>query len=241
MAKRIKSQRAGKGSPTFMATKNGVADIKYITVGEKQRDGVLKGEVIDLVNDPGRTSVLAKIVFEDGREEFVIAAEGLGVGDRIAYGRKAGLAIGNVLPLGELVEGAPVFNIEKEMGDGGRIARASGLYALIMAKDKAGVSVKLPSGKIIVLPHESRATVGCCAAGGRPEKPLLKAGSNWHKFHARGHKYPGVRGVAQNPLSHPFGGYQHHPGKSKSTSRHAPPGRKVGAIASKRTGRRKKN
>ncbi|MFA4907991.1 MAG: 50S ribosomal protein L2, partial [archaeon] len=151
------------------------------------------------------------------------------------------ITVGNIMALQELPEGCPIFNIERIPGDGGSLVRASGLYGLVMSKEKNRVFVKLPSGKIIALNPAARATIGCSAGGGRKEKPMVKAGTAHMLAKARGRAYPVVRGVAMNPPSHPFGGSQHHPGKSKSTARSAPPGRKVGAIASKRTGRRKKN
>jgi large subunit ribosomal protein L2 len=148
--------------------------------------------------------------------------------------------VGNVLPLAKVPEGCPVFCIEKSLEDGGTMVRSAGLYGLVMSKtDKSGL-VKLSSGKMTQVPLECRATIGCVAGGGRKEKPLVKAGAKFHLMRARRHHYPGIRGVAQNAVDHPFGGSGHHAGKSKSTSRNAPPGRKVGAIASSRTGRRKR-
>ena len=88
---------------------------------------------------------------------------------------------------------------------------------------------------------ECRATIGCVGGGGRKDKPFVKAGKRWHAMRAKHKKHPYPRAVAMNALNHPFGGANHHPGKSKSTSRHAAPGRKVGDIASRRTGRRKKS
>ncbi|HIH16550.1 MAG TPA: 50S ribosomal protein L2 [Candidatus Diapherotrites archaeon] len=240
MGKRTRTQRAGKGSPTYRASGRGVADVKYVDYNEPQKEGVFRAEVMDLVTDAGRTGIVAELLFEDNRRGFQVAPEGISVGQNLQYGKKAALDVGNVLPLGEIVEGCPVFNIELNPGDGGRLVKSSGLYGLIVTKDKKYVYVKLPSGKTTQLNPLCRATIGLSAGGGRVEKPLLKAGSMFHKMHASHHKYPLVRGVAMNPLDHPFGGSQHHAGKSKSTSRHAPPGRKVGAIASSRTGRKKK-
>ncbi len=240
MGKRLISQRRGKGSNIFQATKNAVADVKYIDLDDEQKEGVVKGQVVDLINDAGRTAVLAEVLFENGLREYTIAAEGLSVGQEIQCGKKADLDIGNVIPLKELVEGCPVFNIEKSPSDGGIFIRSSGLYGIIVTKDKKNVYVKLPSGKTIQLNPDCRATIGCVAGSGRKEKPFIKAGAKYHAMKARRKYYPIVRGVAMNAVSHPFGGSQHHPGKSKSISRHAPSGAKVGAIASKRTGRKKK-
>jgi large subunit ribosomal protein L2 len=111
---------------------------------------------------------------------------------------------------------------------------------LIVSKDKNRAFIKMPSGKSVTLDLRGRATIGCVSCGGRGEKPFIKAGRKHHAMKAKKRQWPRVRGVAMNPVDHPFGGAQHHAGKSKSTSRHAHAGRKVGAIASKRTGRKKK-
>jgi len=80
--------------------------------------------------------------------------------------------------------------------------------------------------------------VGIVAGGGRIDKPMLKAGRNYHKYKAKRKSWPRVRGVAMNPVDHPFGGGNHqHIGKPSTVSRYAPPGRKVGLIAARRTGR----
>ena len=240
MGKRTRTQRAGKGSPAYHGSRTGVADVRYIDYNDAQREQVFRAEVIDLVTDRSRSGIVAELVFEDQKKGYQVAPEGIAVGKRVEYGRKASLEIGNVIQLGEIVEGCPVFNIELNPGDGGKFIRSSGLYGIIVTKDQKYVYVKMPSGQTKPFNPECRATVGMAAGGGRIEKPLLKAGTRFHKMHAKHHKYPTVRGVAMNPVDHPFGGSQHHAGKSKSTSRHAPPGRKVGAIASSRTGRKKK-
>jgi large subunit ribosomal protein L2 len=137
----------------------------------------------------------------------------------------------------------PVCNVERQPGDGGKFARASGVSAQLLTHDRKVAVVKLPSGEVKRLSPSCRATVGVVAGGGRPEKPFVKAGNKHHKMRARGTKWPRVRGVAMNAVDHPFGGGgRQHPGQPKSVSKNAPPGRKVGDIASKRTGRgRSKN
>ena len=243
MPKRLKHQKRGKGSPTFTATKKGPGKSSHIDLNDEQKKDVITGEIIELLNDPGRTAILAKTLFENGKIEYLIAAEGINLGQTIEVGTKAKISIGNVSFLKDLPEGCPIFNIELIPGDGGKLVKSSGLYALVMTKEKEKVFVKLPSGKIIPMKPGARATIGCISGGGRQEKPFIKAGKKFHAMKARSRPYPSVRGVAMNPVDHPFGGSQHHPGKSKSTPRSAPSGRKVGAIASKRTGtgRKKKN
>ena len=99
------------------------------------------------------------------------------------------------------------------------------------------VRVKLPSGDRKALKSECRAMVGIIAGGGRTDKPILKAGVNYHRFKAKRNKYPRCRPVAMNPVDHKFGGGNHqHLGRSATTSRLAPPGRKIGKIGARRTG-----
>jgi large subunit ribosomal protein L2 len=234
----LRQQRRGKGSGRYVATKDGLVDSKYLPI-ENEKEA-MRGQIVSLDNDIARTSVIAEVMFENGATENVVAAEGIYIGQEIQQGKKSELSLGNVMPLSEINEGCPIFNIERVPGDGGSMVRTSGIYALILTKDAKQVFVKLPSGKTIALDPRCRATIGCVAAGGRTEKPFVKAGKKWHAMHARKRRYPGLRGVAMNAVDHPFGGSQHHPGKSKSVRRTAPPGRKVGAIASKRTGRLKK-
>ena len=241
MGRPIRTQRLGKGMPRYLATKNSTADVNYISLDAKQMTDKIGGEILDLVMDVGRSGILAKIAFDNGKIGWQIAAEGNYVGQKIYYGLKADRVAGNVSQLKSLIEGTPIFNIEGKLGDGGKFARASGAFAIITAKDLQQAFVKMPSGKVVVFPLNVRATIGNAAAGERPEKPLVKAGNAHYKFKVKHKRYHKNRGVKMNPVDHPFGGVSHKPGKSKSTSRNAPPGRKVGAIASSRTGRRKKS
>jgi len=239
MAHRLYQQRRGRGTTTFRATKKGKKS-EYITYDQQQKEDKKVGQVTRLLTDPQHYSILAEMKFDDKSKQLTIAAEGIQVGQTIEYGKTANLELGNVIPLGQIIEGCPIFNIEKTPGDGGTLVKSSGLYSLIVTKDNKAVYVKMPSGKTIAFNHDCRATIGCAAGGGRKEKPFVKAGNKYHLMKAKSRKYAKNRGVAMNVVDHPHGGLQHHVGKSKSVSRHASPGRKVGAIASKRTGRRKK-
>jgi large subunit ribosomal protein L2 len=235
MGKRLTSQRRGKGSNTFKAKLKGI-ESRYTI----QKEELLRGEITSLIKDTGRNAILAEVIFDNGQSQKVIAAEGIYVGQAIEQGRKATVAVGNVSYLGDLPEGCPVFNIEKVAGDGGTIAKTAGSYGLLVTRDKKKATVKMPSGRLIPLPLTVRATIGNTSCGGKGDKPMVKAGNKFHAMKAKKKFWPSVRGVAMNAVDHPFGGAQHHAGKSKSTSRNAPPGRKVGSIASRRTGRRKK-
>jgi len=239
MSKRIDSQRRGKGGPAFRARKGG-KESKYPPIQES-KERLVKGQVVDLTKEPGRNTIMAKIVTENKTAFFVVAPEGIFIGEEIEMGKGASIEVGNILPLRGIPEGCPVFNIEMRPGDGGAIARSTGGFALLVSKDSSKALIKLPSGKTKQIPLDSRATIGCASGGERTDKPFVKAGKKFHHVKAKGGRlFPVTRGVAKNAGTHPFGGEQHHAGKSKSVSRHAPPGRKVGAIASKRTGRKKR-
>jgi large subunit ribosomal protein L2 len=236
MGRRIQGQRRGRGSPTFRAPSHRYkADLSH----RKVEDGdVVAGTVVDVEHDPARSAPVAAVEFDDGDRRLVLAPEGVGVGDEIQVGVSAVIEPGNTLPLAEIPEGVPICNVEANQGDGGKFARASGVNATLMAHERNVAVVQLPSGAVKRLDPQCRATIGVVAGGGRTEKPMVKAGNKYHKMRARGTKWPNVRGVAMNAVDHPFGGGgRQHPGKPKSISRNAPPGRKVGDISSRRTGR----
>jgi len=236
MGRRIQGQRRGRGTPTFRAPSHRYkANLDHRTV----EDGdVIAGEVVGVEHDPARSAPVADIEFEDGDRRLVLAPEGVGVGDEIQVGVSAAIEPGNTLPLAEIPEGVPICNVEANQGDGGRFARASGVNATLLSHDRSVAVVQLPSGEMKRLDPQCRATIGVVAGGGRTEKPMVKAGNKHHKMKARGTKWPRVRGVAMNAVDHPFGGGgRQHPGRPKSVSRDAPPGRKVGDISSRRTGR----
>ena len=237
MGTRIIAQRRGRGvSKTYLVPSfNYVADVRYPPL----QKGNLKGKIIDIVDDPGRTAPLALVKFDGTSEKwYFIASEGVKTGDVVEVGEGAQLKIGNVLPLKDIPEGTPVFNIEVVPGDGGKLVRASGGYAIVLSRDVDKVTVQFPSRKTKGLNPNCRATIGIVAGGERPKKPFVKAGNKWHAMHARGKKYPRTRAKAMNACDHKFGGKSF--GVPKTVSRRAPPGRKVGSIAARRTGRRKR-
>ncbi|GGM55810.1 large subunit ribosomal protein L2 [Halarchaeum rubridurum] len=235
MGRRIQGQRRGRGTSTFRAPSHRYkAELSH----KKPEGDVLSGEVVDIEHDPARSAPVARVEFDDGDQRLVLAAEGVGVGDTLEVGISASVEPGNTLPLAEIPEGVPVSNVEHQPGDGGKFARASGVNADLVTHERDAAVVQLPSGEVKRLSPDCRATVGVVAGGGRTEKPFVKAGNKHHKMKARGTKWPRVRGVAMNAVDHPFGGGgRQHPGRPKSVSKNAPPGRKVGDIGSRRTGR----
>ncbi|ADL19678.1 50S ribosomal protein L2P [Acidilobus saccharovorans 345-15] len=237
MGKSLRQQRAGKGSLTFKNPDHiHPGPARYPQLSDKTLEGVVK----ELVHDPGRYVPLARVVLTNGEEFLMPAAEGMFVGQKIKIGPDAEPTFGNVLPLSKIPEGTLVYNLELRPGDGGKLARQAGSYAIVLSKSGDTVKVLLPSKREKEISGNCRATIGVPAGAGRIEKPLLKAGNSYYKYRVKGTKWPTVRGVAMNAANHPFGGgFHQHEGRPTTTSRNAPPGRKVGHIAARRTGRRR--
>ncbi|MEM2092571.1 MAG: 50S ribosomal protein L2 [Candidatus Bathyarchaeia archaeon] len=241
MGKRILVQRRGRGSSVFRAsTHKRIAPAKYPNLSRDIVNTVFKGQILELVHDPGRGAPLAHIELETGERYYTIAPEGVHEGQIIEFGGKASISIGNTLPVGLIPEGTTICNIELMPGDGGKIARSSGAYATVISHTPEGTMIALPSGKTRYVNDLCLATIGVVSASGRVEKPFVKAGAKFHWMRAKGHKYPRVRGRAMIAAVHPFGSGRRGARKVTTVSRNAPPGRKVGLIAAKRTGRKKK-
>lgn len=237
MGKKLRQQRRGKGTVAYRKAP-GTFDIsaKYTT----NQKAVMVGEVIEFINHTGHTAPLMKVLYEDMSVSYLVAPEGIRIGDKIQMGEGAPYTIGNVLKIGAIPEGMPIYNIETMPGDGGKLVRAAGSAAYVSSHIGNTTTVTLPSKSSTILSNDCRAQLGMIAGGGMSEQPLVKAGKNHYIMHAINKLWPTYRGVKLNPVDHPFGGKQHHKGKSSMTSRNAPPGRKVGHIAASRTGRRKR-
>jgi large subunit ribosomal protein L2 len=235
MGKKLIQQRRGRTKGRYSApTHRFKGKIKY---NKENIEGT--GIVEDIIHDPGRTTPISKVRFNDKKLLF-LAAEGIKVGDSIEYAKnKNEIKIGNILTLSEIDEGLPIYNIEISPGDGGKLVRSSGNHATVVSHQSGKTVIRLPSGQFKTLQSKCRATIGILAGGGRKDKPFLKAGKKYHAYRTRGKQYPVVRGVAMNAVSHPHGGGGHqHVGKPYTVKRGASPGRKVGSIAASRTGRK---
>ena len=240
MGKRHVVRRRGKAGLQWRAPHKG----KIAPVGYPLYDltTVKTGVVKDILHERGRTAPVAKVIFQDGVTKFLPAVTGLHIGSTIQVGGGASQSDGSVLPLGRILEGTAVSNIERRFGDGGQLVRSAGTSAIVYSQTGLTTIVRFPSRKSVELDSNCRATIGVIAGGGRGEKPFLRAGARFYHQMARNKKYPTMRGIAMAAVHHPFGGGRHqHPGKSTSTSRNAPPGRKVGHIAPRRTGRGRKS
>src|SRR3989344_7478230 len=232
MGKVIRAQRLGSTPRRRSPGHRFRANVIHQQFGVKE----FYGKVIDIVHDPGRTAPLTLVEFENGEKLYTIAPLRVKIGQTIVYG-KAEIAEGNITFIGDIPEGTLVYNVENNPGDGGKFARGAGTFCRIVTHDARGTIVQLPSGAFKTINSKCRAGIGVVAGSGRHEKPFMKAGTHYYAMRARNKLWPVVKGVNMNPVDHPFGGGGHpHTGKPKTVARSAPPGRKIGSVAARRTG-----
>ncbi len=244
MGKRIIQQARGKGGPRYRAPSHRfVARPTHRNYDEKEKTSITYGVVKDLIHCPAHTAPIAKIFYETGEKCYMIAPVGLKVNQKIATGIQASLIIGNTLPLKNIPEGTNIYNIEKNPGDLGRFVKTSGVSAKVGTKLHDKIVVIMPSKKKKLFNPECRATIGVIAGGGRTEKPFVKAGRKYYAMKARNKLYPITSAGAMNATDHPFGSGRGGPtfgGRASSIApKNAPPGRKVGLLRPRRTGKRK--
>ena len=237
MGKSLIQQKRGKGGPRYRAP-----SFRYEGKAEllrQDRDKIIDASITDILHSSGHSAPLMELKYSNGEVGLLQAPEGVRVGDKIEFGNEVELKSGNVLPLKNIPEGTSIYNIESNPGDGGKFVRSSGGSARIITKSEDGIIVELPSSKRKTFLPECRAVIGVVAGAGRTEKPFLKAGTKFYKMKARNKLWPIVSGTSMNSVSHPFGGRSSHAkGIPTQSARNSPPGRKVGKIAPKRTGRR---
>jgi large subunit ribosomal protein L2 len=236
MGKRIISRRRGSGTGPYQSPSHRHHEPVYLpssrVVGE--------GTVESIGHAPGRSAPVAQISAPDGSIHAMIAVAGLATGDKIGLHRGAA-ARGSILALSEIPDGTLVSNIEVQPSDGGRLVRAAGTSALVTAHSGKEVTVQLPSGHMKQFLAACRAQVGPVAGAGRSERPFIKAGKKVHAYHSLAKAAFHVRGVAMNPVNHPFGGGAHqHVGRPSSVSSGTWPGAKVGRFGKKKGKSRKR-
>lgn len=174
---------------------------KIRQVDFRRRKHGMNAMVSAIEYDPGRTARLALLTYEDGEKRYIIAPNGLVVGDQIVSGPDAPSKLGNFLPLSAVGIGTFVHNIELTPGKGGQLARTAGAAATLMSRDHGYAQVKLPSGEIRRINQNCYATVGQVGNTEHEKIILGKAGRSRH----RGIR-PLTRAVAKNPVDHPMGG-----------------------------------
>lgn len=166
----------------------------------RDKDGI-PARVQAVEYDPNRSARIALLAYADGEKRYILAPDGLRVGQRVSSGPRSEIKPGNALPLSNIPDGTVIHNVELVPGQGGRIARSAGVSVQLMAKEKDYANVRMPSGEIRLVNIRCKATVGQV---GNTEHELQKTGkagrARW-----KGRR-PRVRGVAMNPVDHPLGG-----------------------------------
>ncbi len=167
---------------------------------KRDKEGV-PGKVASIEYDPNRSANIALIYYADGEKRYILAPQGLNVGDTIKAGQDAELKAGNAMPLSLIPGGTMIHNIEMEKGRGARMVRSAGGAAQLMAKEGDFTLIRLPSGEMRRIRSECTATIGQV---GNVEHQNIKLGKAGRKRWL-GHR-PQVRGSAMNPNDHPHGG-----------------------------------
>jgi large subunit ribosomal protein L2 len=176
---------------------------RYRIIDFKRNKFDFSGIIESIEYDPNRSPRIALVNYNDGEKKYIIAPEGIKVGDKIISSKenKIPFKTGNAMPLGKIPEGLLVHNIEFKPGKGAQMARSAGSYARIMASEDGMVTLKLPSGELRLISENCLATIGAVGNKSHENISIGKAGrARWMG------RRPKVRGVAMNPVDHPHGG-----------------------------------
>ena len=174
---------------------------KYRIIDIKREKAGVPAQVLTLEYDPNRSAHIALVQYEDGEKRYIIAPNGLKVGDKVVSGPEADIIAGNALPLANIPVGTFIHNVELYPGKGAQLARAAGIQAQLMAKEGAYALIRLPSGELRNVPANCMATIGQVGNIDHENVSYGKAGRKRHMGWR-----PTVRGSVMNPNDHPHGG-----------------------------------
>ena len=174
---------------------------KYRVIDFKREKAGVPAQVLTLEYDPNRSAHIALVQYEDGEKRYIIAPNGLKVGDTVVSGPEADIIAGNALPLANIPGGTFIHNVELYPGKGAQLARAAGIQAQLMAKEGAYALIRLPSGELRNVPANCMATIGQVGNIDHENVSYGKAGRKRHMGWR-----PTVRGSVMNPNDHPHGG-----------------------------------
>jgi large subunit ribosomal protein L2 len=210
----IKKKQSGRDSSGQVSVRHqGGEQKKYIRVIDFKRDKKdIEAKVVALEYDPNRTADLALLQYKDGEKRYILAPLGLSLGDVIIAGVDVDIKVGNALPLSAMPIGTVVHNVELMPGRGAQLARGAGTSATVAAKEETYVHLRLPSGEVRKVLAKGMATIGSLGNADWKNKFFRKAGTKI----LMGIR-PTVRGVAQNPRSHPHGGGEGRSGIGMTT------------------------
>ena len=211
----VKKEKAGRNSYGRITVRHqgGGNRQKYRIIDFKRQKEDMEATVIGIEYDPNRSANIALIKYEDGTLSYILAPIGLKDGDKVMSGVNADIKPGNCLKLENIPVGTMVHNIEINPGQGGKLVRAAGQEAQLMAKEGKFANLRLPSGEMRLIMLNCRATIGTVGNVEYENIKLGKAGKTRHLG-----KRPEVRGSAMNPVDHPHGG-----GEGKAPVGHAGP------------------
>ncbi len=212
--KTIKKQMSGRDAAGRVAVRHqGGQHKRFIRNVDFRRDKQdISGKVVGMEYDPGRSADVALIHYSDGEKRYILRPEGLKLNDLVVSGREVEIRVGNTLPLEVLPIGTVVHNVELMPGRGGQLARSAGTSAVVAAKEEGMVHLKLPSGEVRKVRAKCFATIGQLGNIDWKNEVIGSAGRKRHMGIR-----PTVRGVAQNPRSHPHGGGEGRSGIGMST------------------------
>ena len=198
-----KNSKAGRNNQGKITVRHhgGGGRVKYRIIDFKRNKDDIAATVKTIEYDPNRTANIALVVYSDGEYRYIIAPNGLKVGDVLHSGENAEIKIGNSLPLVNIPVGSSVHNIELVPGRGAQLVRSAGGSAQLMAKEGKYATLRLPSGEMRMVPIMSRATIGTVGNG---EHELVNYGKAGRVRHMG--VRPTVRGSVMNPNDHPHGG-----------------------------------
>ncbi len=175
--------------------------VKYRIIDFKRDKDGIPAKVVGIEYDPNRSAYIALLNYADGEKRYILAPNGLNVGDTVMSGENAEIKVGNALQLKDMPVGAVIHNIEYMPGKGGQMVRSAGMEARLMAKEGKYATIKLPSGEMRMVPITCKATIGTV---GNMEHEIVSLGKAGRVRHM-GIK-PTVRGSVMNPVDHPHGG-----------------------------------
>lgn len=184
----------------------------YREIDFKRNKFGIEGEITALEYDPNRNVDIALVKYTDGEYRYILAPKGINIGDKVISGDKVEAKVGNAMRLKEITVGTLVHNVEMVPGNGGQLGRSAGAAIHLLAKEGNFAQLKMPSSEIRMVPLRSLATIGSLGNEEIRQRVIGKAGSSRHM----GIK-PTVRGVAQDPDSHPHGGGEGRSGIGRKT------------------------
>jgi large subunit ribosomal protein L2 len=197
------SNRAGRNHQGKITVRHqgGGHKRQYRLIDFKRNKDDIPAKVATIEYDPNRSARIALLNYADGEKRYIIAPNGLKVGDTVVSGPSADIRVGNALPLANIPVGSVIHNIELQPAKGGQLARSAGAAAQLMAKEDKYAQVRLASGEVRLIRIECRATIGQVGNLDHENINIGKAGrSRWMN------RRPTVRGVVMNPVDHPHGG-----------------------------------